>query len=35
MRERAASTGGRIDVDSDDTLFTLRARLPVKGRAAR
>jgi signal transduction histidine kinase len=33
MRERAASAGGRIDVDEDDVLFTLRATLPVKGKA--
>ncbi|MDR1449383.1 MAG: histidine kinase [Propionibacteriaceae bacterium] len=35
MRERAASAGGRIDVDSDDVLFVLRATLPVAGRANR
>jgi signal transduction histidine kinase len=35
MRERAASAGGRIDLDSDDALFTLRASLPVAGRRAR
>jgi signal transduction histidine kinase len=33
MRERAASAGGRIDVDEDEVLFTLRAVLPVKGKA--
>ncbi|MDR1387273.1 MAG: histidine kinase [Propionibacteriaceae bacterium] len=31
MRERAASAGGRVDVDSDDALFALRATLPVRG----
>ncbi|MDR1426691.1 MAG: histidine kinase [Bifidobacteriaceae bacterium] len=34
MRERAASAGGRIDVDEDDTRFALRASLPVTGRPA-
>jgi signal transduction histidine kinase len=34
MRERAASAGGRIDIDSDDALFTLRAVLPVRGRTS-
>jgi signal transduction histidine kinase len=29
LRERAASAGGRIDVDEDESLFTLRATLPL------
>jgi signal transduction histidine kinase len=32
MRERAASAGGRIELEAGDAVFTLRASLPIAGK---